>query len=373
MNRLVIIGNGFDLAHGLKTSYKDFIEWYLQKKLEEIASREAGNKDVLLPVTGYTTSSYSKDEVINIVNHKTEMSLIDRLNELSENGYVTFHMSSLLKTILNNLETKGWVDIEFDYYTLLKENKGNSKECKNINEQMFALKTELAEYLNKLQKANSIQRIKDIIKRPIKREIAIEVEMEEGKEDVYVPSIFPFNIMLLNFNYTPTVNLYTEKPDSCENEDFVQLKIVTNSIDVNYIHGELSNKDSMIFGYSDERDEDFIKMIDDDKDNEISKNVKSIRYQGTNNYSDLMKFIEEEDFEVDVMGHSCGKSDRTLLRTIFEHEKCIKINVFYYKDKKNYFDVITNIYKVFKNKETFRNKVQSFENCEPLPQYNQTE
>ena len=28
MNRLVLIGNGFDLAHGLKTSYEDFIYWY---------------------------------------------------------------------------------------------------------------------------------------------------------------------------------------------------------------------------------------------------------------------------------------------------------------------------------------------------------
>ena len=28
MNRLVLIGNGFDLAHGLKTSYKNFIFWY---------------------------------------------------------------------------------------------------------------------------------------------------------------------------------------------------------------------------------------------------------------------------------------------------------------------------------------------------------
>ena len=28
MNRLVLIGNGFDLAHGLKTSYADFIDWY---------------------------------------------------------------------------------------------------------------------------------------------------------------------------------------------------------------------------------------------------------------------------------------------------------------------------------------------------------
>lgn len=28
MNRLVLIGNGFDLAHGLKTKYEHFIEWY---------------------------------------------------------------------------------------------------------------------------------------------------------------------------------------------------------------------------------------------------------------------------------------------------------------------------------------------------------
>ena len=28
MNRIILIGNGFDLAHGLKTSYADFIDWY---------------------------------------------------------------------------------------------------------------------------------------------------------------------------------------------------------------------------------------------------------------------------------------------------------------------------------------------------------
>lgn len=33
MNRIVLIGNGFDLAHGLKTSYKDFIEWYWEQRV----------------------------------------------------------------------------------------------------------------------------------------------------------------------------------------------------------------------------------------------------------------------------------------------------------------------------------------------------
>ena len=34
MNRLVIIGNGFDMAHGLKTSYMDFINWYWDRRVD---------------------------------------------------------------------------------------------------------------------------------------------------------------------------------------------------------------------------------------------------------------------------------------------------------------------------------------------------
>ncbi len=34
MNRLILIGNGFDLAHGLKTSYADFIDWYWTKRVK---------------------------------------------------------------------------------------------------------------------------------------------------------------------------------------------------------------------------------------------------------------------------------------------------------------------------------------------------
>ena len=36
MNRLIIIGNGFDLAHGVKSKYEDFLLWYLMYKVEEL-------------------------------------------------------------------------------------------------------------------------------------------------------------------------------------------------------------------------------------------------------------------------------------------------------------------------------------------------
>lgn len=42
MNKLIILGNGFDLAHGLKTSYEDFIRDIIEKSINfnEIVRKE---------------------------------------------------------------------------------------------------------------------------------------------------------------------------------------------------------------------------------------------------------------------------------------------------------------------------------------------
>ena len=42
MNRVILIGNGFDLAHGLKTSYEDFINWYWEQWGKKL--RSSSNK-----------------------------------------------------------------------------------------------------------------------------------------------------------------------------------------------------------------------------------------------------------------------------------------------------------------------------------------
>lgn len=45
MNRLVIIGNGFDMAHALKTSYKDFINWYWERRIDAFAGNTSKVSD----------------------------------------------------------------------------------------------------------------------------------------------------------------------------------------------------------------------------------------------------------------------------------------------------------------------------------------
>jgi hypothetical protein len=69
------------------------------------------------------------------------------------------------------------------------------------------------------------------------------------------------------------------------------------------------------------------------------------------------------------MGHSCGLSDRTLLNTLFEHENCVSIKVFYHQEtetKDNYSDVVRNISRNFNNKAVMREKVVNKQYCEPL-------
>jgi hypothetical protein len=52
MNRLILIGNGFDLAHGLKTGYNDFIIWYL-KSCFTIADNTKEYDDEIIKSPGY--------------------------------------------------------------------------------------------------------------------------------------------------------------------------------------------------------------------------------------------------------------------------------------------------------------------------------
>ena len=105
--------------------------------------------------------------------------------------------------------------------------------------------------------------------------------------------------------------------------------------------------------------------------NEYLRHFKSSKYLESDNYRQLLKFIESEPYQIYIMGHSCGNSDRTLLNTLFEHENCISIKPFYYQKEDgsdNYTEIVQNISRNFKDKQALRDKVVPKDYCEPLPQ-----
>ncbi|MBR2147607.1 MAG: hypothetical protein IJ925_09380 [Muribaculaceae bacterium] len=137
---------------------------------------------------------------------------------------------------------------------------------------------------------------------------------------------------------------------------------------LNYIHGRIEKPQSIIFGYGDELDENYYKL-QKLNNNECLSNVKTIKYQESDNYRKVLEFVESAPFQVCIMGHSCGNSDRTLLNTLFEHKNCISIKPYYYKKTDgtdNYIELIQNISRNFTDMKLMRDRVVNKTYCEPL-------
>jgi hypothetical protein len=365
MNRLVLIGNGFDLAHGLKTSYKHFILWYWDQWGNRLLNAlEKTDTDGLC-------SFKIKDnvEVLNWASvfqgwyYKRENPFIpwqtnDVINlAMKDRNLCDFTITSpLLQRICKHLEY-GWVDIENEYYLLLRQRisrfrPSTEQDIKDLNVHLNTLRDYLINYLRtEEEKETEIkEEIKDKIYRPImKDEIAVANQKFSGNR---LGDSVPSNIMLLNFNYTKTPELYMKD---------------SSQVRVNYIHGKLDNPDSVIFGYGDELDEDY-KKLQELNENEALRHIKSIRYLESDCYRKVLEFIESGPFQICIMGHSCGNSDRTLLNTLFEHRNCVSVKPYFYINgqEDNFLELVQNISRNFNDMKLMRDRVVKKPYCEPL-------
>ena len=369
MNRLVIIGNGFDLAHGLKTSYKDFIDWYWEQRFSDLCYEYTSiSKDCLCTLkiiaknnSGWRSFLYC-DDLYDKFTRKWKYTTDDIFEYIEKNKEdFSIEKSPFFENITKCIETKNWVDIENEYYKLLKKYADRPDEYKELNDQLKFLQIKLVKYLNTLPEVECNKEIVELLKAPFeKQDISIydkENAFTSTRAYASIPNeCYPENILLLSFNYTNTVEMYTD----------------SNRIS-NYIHGSLSKEDEIIFGYGDELDKDY-KDILDKNDNELLNYVKSVKYLEADHYKEMLRFIDSGPFQVYIMGHSCGNSDRTLLNTIFEHKNCVSIKPFYYKKANGtdtYLEIVQNIYRNFKDMPLYRDRVVDKTRCIPLPQSQQ--
>ena len=364
MNRIILIGNGFDLAHGLKTSYADFIDWYWkewgkrllhgQSKKEEdrLCSFEIKD-DIELDMWYYVWHGYyykRKEPWIPWDEHQV-VELAKQNSDLCSFSIKSGFFSEVCKDV----ETKGWVDIENVYYSYLSS---GVIEPKVINDDLDYLREKLVEYLSDIQKSITDDIVKEGLRGMMKvhvreKDIAYSSWDQFSLDDMFgKQKNLPERILLLNFNYTTLADLYL--PDQVRNSP-------------NHIHGRLSNPNSIIFGYGDELDENYKKIVNKNN-NEYLRNIKSVKYLESSNYRHLLEFIESSPYQIFIMGHSCGNSDRTLLNTLFEHKNCVSIKPFYYIRKDgtdNYMELVQNISRNFTDIKLMRDRVVNKTFCEP--------
>ncbi|MDP9956852.1 hypothetical protein J2X97_002511 [Epilithonimonas hungarica] len=414
MNRIILIGNGFDLAHKMKTSYSDFISFYWDKISKEIVDCSVLGK------VSYTDENLF---IKNIPYGLSKTGNYEVIKELTKRGLIIEYKNKFLERLNQKHTELSWVDIEDEYYSCLKSSLQQPVmyPIKTLNKEFLIIQNLLEEYLitieDDFQKSfprslehRSLQSdinnviysdfvLNDFSESAVNRiveeefqkvinhvkdleQIRVSSEQLSNTVDEYTLRLVnslkysddkkrkirklllsksssnyflyqPKEIIFVSFNYTSLENFYNIAPRYPKN-----LEVMTESI---HIHGLLNNRrdNKIIFGFGDEIDSSY-NEIENKNDNDYLENIKSIKYLESDSYKKLLEFINSDEYQILIFGHSCGISDRTLLNTLFEHKNCCSIKP-YYREKPdgsdNYSDIIRNISRNFTNKATMRDRV----------------
>lgn len=361
-NRIVIVGNGFDRAIGLKTSYKDFIDSYIKKAIGYFFSENEYDSELLsIRDVGLNYREPLMDRLKVIENKESAISALNFIEGISE---ITYKYPFFRELINNNNER--WVDIEQYYFDKLMSiynlrGYGNSlpqriNKIRQLNSFMDILTSNLHDYISKVDTNAKISYLNSPLSSLIEKcqkclrsDISSLVTRHSRKED-------PNNVIFLNFNYTNTLRSITN------NSFFKQ-----NIRHIN-IHGQISNLENpIIFGYGDDTNESYHRLEFEDN-NELIRKIKSFQYPRTRNYHHLLNILESKEFDVFIIGHSCGLSDRTLLKTIFEHDNCLAIQNFHYRGETDDFNKRMQISRHFSDKVLMRERVLPFDVQATIPQ-----
>lgn len=362
-NRIVLIGNGFDRAAGLNTSYANFIDSFIENAVIEFFSKWIFESDLISIRKQNIQFSQSLEVYIKgVKERKSAKKIIDFIKNVTN---IKFKFEFFEEII--NSPRELWVDIEQFYFNKLKSYYKNYKlnpqqavstinSIIKLNKCMDILSRELDKYISIIDNSASISYLTsplasliDKCHEPLRMEIAKLVARHRRVSQ-------PTNVIFLNFNYTNKVISLTSN------------SFVKENIRHFHIHGKAGDKSNpIIFGYGDDTGDEYQNLEREGK-NDFIRKIKSFQYPRTRNYYNLLNIIGSIEYDVFVIGHSCGLSDRTLLKTIFEHPNCMAIQNFHYKGESEDFNKRMEISRHFTDKFLMRERVLPYDEMAKIPQ-----
>lgn len=372
MNRLILVGNGFDLAHGLKTSYKDFMDFYLGKVFFLLIRNNYHYKDPLIQI------DYKGHFRPSISEYKKFDSGIAFLDYLIKNCSSIFEItiSQFLQISYQNILERNWVDVEMMYFhclcTNIREGRVDHQNVIILNEQLTYLKNELEQYLMEVETHQKIDQpdadLLELFLQPLQWE-DFSTAMKPSDPVALLPNSLnplkkkkkPEQTMVLNFNYTQTLEHYV---GAMQKNGF-------ENVTLNYIHGRLNSKENPpIFGFGDEHNKIYGEF-EEHNENCLFDHIKSFKYFQTNNNKNLLRFVSSNLFQVFILGHSCGLSDRTMLKAIFESDNCRSIKIFHHnrsEEANDYQEKTIELGRHFTDKGYMRRVIVDYDAANYMPQ-----
>ena len=397
---ILLIGNGFDLAHGLPTRYTDFLEFCI--RVQRIYSYIEGGS-VENYVENYILDLKTNNEILDVLRQAVKNR---KLSDKGEDKYTTnnIYLDELYDCIGNNVWLEyfsscdsyigeNWIDFETEISQviqaldaaakLIKKEKdindlsGSKKEIiKNIVEKINpddGKRLQVKEVLGCLDK---LSKVITLLERDLNMLIrALEIYLCEFVEKIEIRKISP-NIdkleidFILSFNYTHTFSrLYqvSERYKKEFNDPF------------DYIHGEVKinntvEKNNMVLGIDEylgkkrrNKDIDFIAF----------KKYYQRIYKGTGSkYKDWLDIIKKNRDEIEdkldkkypkqipfkcfqgkqhylyIFGHSLDVTDKDILSDLILNDNVY--TTIFYRNREQRGQQIANLVKVIGQDELIR-------------------
>ena len=281
--KILIIGNGFDVAHGLHTKYTDFLDYIIDNSSD-----------------CYLTNSW--------IRYFRYLKEYQRFR-----GEKWIDFEDEIKKVLYHIMALPISDPKDGSRHLLYSNEPIESVLNNANVQV-AIEDDRIAYIEKLE--SELKRLIDILDGYMNA-------MDSKSINCISPDIKALDIdKILSFNYTNTYNRVYKKMDD---NDFC------------FIHGQVGKR-NIVLGYESNRDEDPHRVLDI----KFKKFFQRIHNTTENVYNDWLK---NKYIELYFFGHSFGESDREVLSELMLHPNVERITVFYHTEESKT-SLITNICKI---------------------------
>lgn len=265
MSKLIIIGNGFDLAHKIPTSYNDFRKYLIDK---------------------YPDAYRNKDRIINI----------DDIYDME------FIAVELMLNAIDHANGEDWSNFESSLSSINFKDKFPRHEHREDHDEDNSTAAEYLMYIMALTEIfeNCVKLWGTLLSDWIKEvERTIEHHCYDPIDSIY--RLLNGNVKVMTFNYTKTVQILYGKSSVKHIHNRVGQELIFGHSNINPTYQE----DCYNFLASNFLDE-ILKMLYKDTEKQISK------------YSDFFRTIDSDINEIYSYGFSYGESDVVYIKKLLE-------------------------------------------------------
>lgn len=355
-NNILVIGNGFDLAHGLPTTYDNFIcairsklqiPNFHNKKLhvEEVSLdysyskiKENGFVEYFLNYVGKVPGWVDMERLIKDIIAYFESFFSDSQNKIDLTGTINLTYENLSAIDLLDKRLKDCV-LLFPLFDQKKRTYGCLKK-KYYTEEFGLNKREVIKLLR-----SQLNEVIELLRLYLQN-YCYDKQKDRLRAKKQILDIHPSYV--ISFNYTDTYKVYGIKTE-----------------DVFHVHGNLE-KDNMVLGFDDDEPEnlDFIyfkKYFQ--RIQKLTGYIDESKFEKTYISLDENDDIKAEKPLVHFYGHSMDKTDGDIIKTL---RKMSGGFVIYKCSQEDYEQKVVNLIDVFGKKDAMdmiEKGFIKFENC----------